>query len=401
MKYLHPDNKHLEWKDWRLPENRKELFWRWFNWRLSGKTIDHFNWNVAYANTSNSPTGKPMTKSEKYWFSYLFGTTYHSNMAWILYSHYPDPTKANLDDVNKWVGETIKGHRFNTDARYNKGHNKVMWRSFLDWVDKNGQGDIEKAFNSCLRDTEEESFENITKELRTLHKYGRMTTWLCTQCLWETADFPITPNTMYTDDPSNRSVWNGMCFYRGLEHMTVGDNSAKYAGYKPTVEDRKSFKEYEKKLMAEAHEKVEDKTYLSYFTLETHLCQFKKILTGGDYPGQGVGQVVEWYHQLKPQWPNVDFTAFEERNNSSDMYDSIRWIYRSAPFMGLLKETGQCIFLDELYPDMPDMMKELQISKEELTKGNCSPLVKSKIEDFKGVSEGSLNWLEKQLLGYA
>ena len=244
MNYLHPDNQGKPWVDWRDPSLREDLFFKWFNWRLSGRTIDHFNWNLAYMETSKSPTGKPMTRAQKLWYSYLFGTTYHSSMAWTFYWHFPDPMNLNMKEVDEWVRETFKHHRFNTDARYNKGHNIKMWRSFQDWVDLRGQGSVEAAFDSCLGDTEVESFHNTTRELRSLHKYGRMTAWLCSQCLWEGAKFPIEPDTMFTDDPSNQSVWNGMCYFRGEVDKTVG-KPPKYSGYKPTAADRQMFKNFE------------------------------------------------------------------------------------------------------------------------------------------------------------
>ena len=121
------------------------MFFRWFNWRLSGKNIDHYTWNLAYMNTSASPTGKPMTRAQKLWFSYLFGTTYQSSMAWTYYWHFPDPMAVDLDYLDEWNRANMYRQKFATDTRYNKGHLVKMWSSLQDWVNKQGNGDIEKS----------------------------------------------------------------------------------------------------------------------------------------------------------------------------------------------------------------------------------------------------------------
>jgi hypothetical protein len=395
MKFLHPDNQGKLWVDWRLPENRKEMFFRWFNWRLEGKNIDHYMWNLAYMKTAKSPTGKPMTRKEKLWYSYLFGTTYQSSMAWTFYWHFPDPTKVSMTELDKWNRETMPLQKFATDTRYNKGHVVKMWKSFLDWVEKRGHGDVEAAFDWALVDDETESFHRMTEEIRSLHKFGRMTGWLFAQCLYECADLPIKPDTMYTDDPGNVSVWNGTCYFQAREHMTVG-KPPKFAGYKPTPQDRASFKSFEQELMAQARDKIADQTFLSYFTLETHLCQFKKLNVGFDYPGQNVGDAVNRYHELKALWPNVDYSAMAEAIDGPDMFEKIRWHRESKALMHLFHSTGQPINMDNLYPDLPDMAKEMAVSPDLLLEEGNEGVIRGKIDTYEQALTG--DWLAENIL---
>lgn len=381
MKFLHPDNQGKKVTDWRLPENRKEMFFRWLNWRLVGANIDHYAWNLSYMSTTSSPTKTSMTRKQKLWFSYLFGTTYQSSLAWIFYSHFPDYDKIDMEELDRWNRETMPRQRFATDTRYNKGHVVKMWGSFLDWVEKNGQGDIEKAFDKFLVEDETVSFNQVTAQVRSWHKFGRMTSWLTTQALYECCDLPIRPDTMYTDDPSNVSVWNGMCYFIGREDMTVGD-VPKFAGYKPTVQDRAEFKAYEKDLMAQAQDRVTEKKFLSYFTLETHLCQFKKLNVGFDYPGQNVGDAVLKYAGCKTLWPEVSFRAFEEAVDGPKMFPTIRWHKESRAMMSLFKETGQPINMDNLYPDLPDMYKELDLDPTLLLDSSSEGTIARKIDQY-------------------
>ena len=388
MRFLHPDNKGLTPVDWRLPENRKEMFFRWLSWRLAGANIDHYTWNLAYMNTEHSPTKKAMTREQKLWYSYLFGTTYQSSLAWVFYSHFPDYDKIDMTELDRWNRETMPRQRFATDTRYNKGHIVRMWGSFLDWVNTHGQGDIEKAFEKFLVEDQTVSFNQMTEQVRSWHKFGRMTAWLTTQCLYECCELPIAPDTMYTDDPSSASVWNGMCYLIGREDMTVGD-APKFAAYKPAAQDRAAFKAYEKDLMAQAQEAVTDKKFLSYFTLETHLCQFKKLNVGFDYPGQNVGDAVLKYAGCKELWPEVSFKAFEEAVEGPKMFPNIRWCYESRAMMSLFKATGQPVNMNNLYADLPDMYKELDLDPGTLLSGNNEGLVKSKIDSYLRRQEGS------------
>jgi len=365
MKFLHPDNADKKWVDWRLPENRKELFFRWFNWRLLGKNIDHYAWNLAYMNTKKSPTGKPMTRKQKLWYSYLFGTTYQSSMAWTFYWHFQDPMAINMADLDKWNRETMPRQKFATDTRYNKGHVVKMWSSFIQWVEKEGKGDIEAAFDKFIEDDQNKSYHNITAQIRSWEKFGRMTSWIAAQCLYECAKLPIEPDTMHIEDTGNVSVWNGMCYLMGIENLTVGDQP-KFAGYKPTAADRTRFLAFEKDLMAQAKEAVQNREFLSYFTLETHLCQFKKLNVGYDYPGQNVGDAVTRYYEFSNAWPEVDYSAFADAVNSSNMFENIRWHRESKALFPLFKGTGQPINMDNIYPDLPNMSKELDLKREML-----------------------------------
>lgn len=365
-------------KDWRLPENRKEMFFRWLNWRLEGNNIDHFTWNNSYANTKSSPTNESMTQEQKYWYSFLFGMTYQSSQAWIFYWHFPNFESINMTDLDKWNRETLPLQTFATDTRYNKGHIVKITESIQEWTNKFGQGSLKKTLEHFLVDDPVKSFQNIYEEIRTLHKYGRMTTWLTTQCLMETAKLPIKPDTMFIIDLGNTSVWNGMCYFQEIEHMTVGD---KYAGYVPTPTDKEKFIQYEKNLFSEAMDKI-DHPYLSYFTLETHLCQFKKLFVGRDYPGQNIGDAVNRYKNFKEKWPNVSFKAFEDAVNDV-MYDVIKWHEESKEMMKLFHLTGQPINMHNLYPDIPNMYHELNLDPNLMLEArNNEEIIKHSIESY-------------------
>ena len=361
MKYFHPVNRHKPYVDWREPEHRKEFFFRWFQWRLDAELIDHFLYTRAYTTSAAGPTGAPMNRAQKLWFSLLFGMTYNSSLAWVYYNHYPDPTNIEWDDLDKWNRATLDRQPFQTDTRYNKGRIVAIWQSIAHWIHTEGGGDIERAFDKQITSDATASYHNVHRQLLRLRKYGRMTAWLAAQCLYETAGLPIAPDTMFTDDPGNQSVWNGTCYYWSLENMTVG-SQPKYAGYKPTPKDRAKFRGLEQQLMEECRARV-DHPDLSYFTLETHLCQFKKLLTGGDCPGSNYAEHCDRYRQLEKLWPNVDFTPFGEAIMQPPVPVAVRGIRASTALEDSFKITGQPINMHGEFEDLPNMYAELAISR--------------------------------------
>lgn len=374
-------------KDWRLTENRQELFFKWLDWRLKGGGIDHYLWNEGYCSTAKSPTGKPMDEEQRYWYAFLFGMTYQSSMAWIFYWNFPSFSDLNMADLDKWNRETMPRQKFATDTRYNKGHIVRIVQSFQEFVNTHGQGSIKKAFEKFLVEDETQSYHNVNAEIQKLYKFGRMTGWLFSQCLAETCNLPIRPDTLFVNDPGNTSVWNGLMFFNGQDHRTVGEH---YANYKPTASDRGDATKWERELMAMAKDRIDDK-YLTYFTLETHLCQCKKLFVGRDYPGQNTGDAVNRYLDFQEKWPEINFDGFADIVDAK-IYPEIRWMRESKSLMKLFEATGSPINMHVRYPEMPNMYEVLGIKPEWLRTDEVDEqLIKSKIEQY-GKSQGLENF---------
>lgn len=387
-KYLAKSNRNIPWQDWRSLDLKQELFFRYINWRFAYGDIDHFNWNLAYAGADGeqSPTGKPMTREQRIWFSLLFGMTYQSSMAWCFYWHFPNFNDIDLNALDKWNRETMPLQKFGTDARYNKGHIVKIVQSIQSFVDDNG-GSIEKAFDSLLEDDSVTSFHNVSNQIREFYKYGRMCTWLATQALYEVANLPIEPDTMFSADSGNHTIWNGMMNYYGVLGKNVGKNS----DYKPTANDKEWILSKEPEIYAETLDHLEHgHEFFSYFTLETHICQFKRIYTGSEYPGHSTGDAILRWKQLRENWKGiVNYDAMENAIESNPAL--IRDLELCKPFDGLLQRTGQLINMHEMYDDVPNMYDELGINRESLR--DMTPDVKKtvtkKIDDYEKQGNGS------------
>jgi len=367
VRYLHPSNRSKTFVDWRLPENRKESFFRFLDWRLSVSDMDNYVWGNGYADSVRSPTGAPMTPEQRAWYSWLVGITSSPSMAWVFYWHFPNLDRIELSELDRWNRETFARQIFDTDTRYNKGHIVAMVSSLRGWVESRGKGSLLSTLGSYIDESPEASFRRVYEEANGFHKFGRMMSWLFAQALYEVAKLPLAPDTMYVNHPANRSVWNGMCYLYGREKdLTVGD-SPPYAGAVPTADDRRFIEGKESELMAEARTRVSNQEFLSFYTLESMVCQFKKLHIGAEFPGANVGGALRPCLRLKKAWPEVDFRDFDDTMNGPKVGDSIRWIRDTKPLNKIFSSTGQFLHLDSKYEDLPDMCAELGFEPGELS----------------------------------
>jgi hypothetical protein len=399
--YRHPDNQDIPFRDWRKKKYRKEVFFKFMNWKLQSRSVDHFTWNQGYMDTEKSPTGEPMNREQRFWFSFLFGMTYQSSMAWIHYWNHPNHQEIDVDELDEWNRETVHRQKYAKDTRYNLGRIVPMFESIRAWLNDRGDGTFEGTLENLLRDNEYQSFHNIFNEItENLHRYGRMCSWLTTQCLAECTDLPIEADTMFSDHSGNWSVWNGIMFLRGSDHMTVG-NTDKYSGYSPTEEDKKEVLKWEDKLLEESKKKAEeqldpeDRQYLSFFTLETCLCQYKKLYVGGQYPGQCMGDAIDRWKHLSKKWPEVDFSAFEGVTEEH-VSDSVLWKSESRELLSLFEKTGQFIHMSDMYPELPNMYKELKLDEDILKmdryEGNhTEKIIKDRIDQYSTSVSGGVS----------
>ena len=155
-----------------------------------------------------SPTGKPMTNEQKYWFSLIFGMTYQSEMAWVIYWHFPNFWEIDFQELEEWNRSTIDIQKYAKDTKYNKGRIVEQVKSLREIIKPSGT--IEAHFNNLLTNDLHTSFENVFDSCMKFHKYGRMCSWITCQTLFETAGLQIKPKNVLATDPSCWSVRSGL-----------------------------------------------------------------------------------------------------------------------------------------------------------------------------------------------
>jgi hypothetical protein len=385
MTYTHIENKNKPFVDWRLPEKRIDGFLLWLKWRMRHKDLDHYACNNAYrdADLKKSPTGSKMTREQSLWFSIIFGMTYQSEMSWVIYWNFPNLFDIDYGELETWNVSNLNRQLYAKDTKYNKGRIVEQVKSIRSVVEPFGS--LENFFDSKMENDEQKSFENIYNAVQSFHKFGRMTTWICLQVLFETAGLKIRPNTVMATDPSSWSVRSGLMYVFNKDEKIEATNE----NVKFSKEELEWIKEREVELYDLSYNFIDekDRNIFSNYLLESHLCQYKKLMLGGDYPGHSSGDHVSRALTLQENWPEVNFAAFFE-DAMQNHHPLVRGKKECKPLRDLCMATGQMINMHDDFDFMPNLYLEYGFDQTKLNDDSYVLELKKRIESF-GVKKES------------
>lgn len=249
--------------DYRIKQNRREAFIRWYAWSLEYKDCDPAVWLTNYLHERYEHNDE-----QKLWLAWLYGNTYNLPTAWLLFNEFPDFELATVDRIEKWNTNNYSRLRYQTDTKWNKGHLPKMFESYKTFIGSNNQRDV---IESYYEDDKESNFNCLWNIIKSnLYKFGRYSTWFYLQHLKHTAAVAITPTSlMFNDYSGSRSHRNGFLYVIGKDDdidkkLTSKEyNNLEAQAKDITVEMKSRFKH-----LAEQ---------VDFFTMETCLCSYKKI----------------------------------------------------------------------------------------------------------------------------
>lgn len=335
---------------WYEPENRQELFNRYFNWRVLAHDLDHTHYYKYLC--------KDYDFEQKAWFAFAFGMTYRTPQAFAYTETFPDFHAASIEDIETWHAANWKRTTYGTDARYNKGHFVTQCASLKSWL--NGKTFSTKLTEILVGTSQRENFSLLYSEIQTLYKFGRMTGWIAMQALHDLLDLPIDPEDIMLDgyspnnDSSLGSIWNGLCALTNQpEKMTGG----KYGSYSVDSKDVAWAKE------ALLHYTTEAETAAGFridsFRKESIYCQYKRLFgeSSKEYPGHASGDATSRYLYYRENWPEINWQSFRSALRAQPGIvkgmDFVPW------YNSVFGVTGYLMNMHELYPDMPNGYAEL------------------------------------------
>ena len=334
-------------RSWVEPSNRKELFHRYFNWRVLTHDLDHTHYmNVLCADYSYE---------QKAWFAFCFGMTYRTPQSFAYTETFLTPNHV----TDEWHQANWKRTTYGTDARYNKGHFYDQTKSVKEWL--NGKTFEQKINSIIVYDNQKENFTALYNEILTLYKYGRMTGWLTMQALHDLLHLPIDPEDIMLDgfspnnDSSLGSIWNGLCALENIPEKMVG----KYGNYSVNASDVAWSKEL---LMSHTRDaEIYSGFKIDSFRCESIWCQYKRLFGAEgskEYPGHASGDATSRYMYYRDNWSEIDWskfrTAIRQQPGIIKGKTFVDW------FNGVFGKTGLMMNMHELYSDMPngyDIMK--------------------------------------------
>ena len=335
--------------DYRLEQNRREAFIRWYAWSLKYDDCDPAVWATNYLNKRYEHNDE-----QKLWLCWLYGNTYQLPTAWVLMNEFPDFELATVDRTTQWNTTNYKRLRYQTDTKWNKGHLPTMFASYQQFI--GGRTQREKL-ESYYGDTEEANFDNLWQSVKSgLHKFGRYSTWFYLQHLKHTANIRINPTSLMLDDyDGSRSHRNGLLYALGQEDSVDRKLTAAEYGdlesqaYEILCETKARFPELS--------------SSVDYFTMETCLCSFKKIFREkhGRYLGYYLDRQGEEISKAETDgWYGIDWNVlWQAREETIDLrLDNRRGIDKEK-FSSFVR-TGRLENLEWLFDDEEPMLMGLE-----------------------------------------
>ena len=263
--------------DYRLKENRREAFIRWYAWSLQYKDCDPAVWATNYLNDRYEHNDE-----QRLWLCWLYGNTYYLPTAWVLMNEFPDFELATVDRMEQWNTANYKRLRYQTDTKWNKGHLPSMFASYQKFIGEESQ---REKIESYYGDNESINFNNLWEGVKSsLHKFGRYSTWFYLQHLKHTAGVEIDPTSLMLNDYSgSRSHRNGLLYVLGME-----DN----IDQKLTANQYANLESESTSILEEMNSRYPSLSgQIDFFTMETALCAYKKIFR--DHHGRYLGYYLD------------------------------------------------------------------------------------------------------------
>jgi hypothetical protein len=279
--------------DYRKKENREEAFKTWCMWSIAHKDCDPALWLLNYLFERYEHNIE-----QKYWISWIYGTTYHLPTAWIIWNEFPDFHLVDQKRLNDWNTNNYKILRYQTDTKYNKGYLPQQFMSYKKWIEYENEDKTQdlRFKNLLAKDNFNFAWNSIVKNL---YKFGRYSTWYYLQTLNECVGLNIIPNNLKLADYSgSKSHRNGLCYALGLDEWV----------------DKRLDKDCIYYLEQEAIRiKTEIPVEINLYQMETMLCSFKKIFrkSKGRYLGYYLDRQAEEIKKVQQDgWQGIDWHVF-------------------------------------------------------------------------------------------
>ena len=279
--------------DYRKKENREQAFREWCVWSIKYKDCDPALWLLNYLFDRFEHNIE-----QKYWISWIYGTTYHLPTAWIIWNEFPDFHLVDQNRLEDWNTKNYKILRYQTDTKYNKGYLPKQFESYKRWV--HYQNEDKTQENRFAKLLEKNSFEFVWNSVcKNLYKFGRYSTWYYLQTLNECVGLNINPNNLKLSDYSgSKSHRNGLCYALGLDEWV----------------DKKLDNDCINYLEQEAFRIMNALPWqVNYYQMETMLCSFKKIFrkSRGRYLGYYLDRQAEEITKVEEDnWRGIDWSVF-------------------------------------------------------------------------------------------
>lgn len=297
--------------DFRLPENRKEAFIRWFVWQLRTWDCD-----TPLAVLNYIFERQELNIEQRLYLSLLYGQTYQVATAYAIWNEIPDYENIDIPMITQFNTNHFKRLKYQTDTKWNKGYLDKMTISYLKML--NGKTQKEFIDSICVHQDPKQNYNDLNKILvENIYKMGRYCVWFYGQTLKICCNINIEPTSLLFGWDSE-SHTNGMCYAANREEWA----SKYYTNDGRTKTKREVI--WTPNMMGYLQAKADNiihevKTRFpdvspDYYNMETALCSFKKLFRRkqGRYLGYYHDRLLYDTENTTKEYPGVDFQIIHD-----------------------------------------------------------------------------------------
>lgn len=339
-------------KDYRLPENRLEVF-KDFYW-LHSKYGIHPGLVYLYLPILT----KDMTQEQKYWVAFLEGCTQNPNTVYAILKYFPDRPYTEeevkmFEEFHNYVYDKLD---YDTDRIHHKGQ---LVKQLIKYNEIVGPSSVDMFERQLYSEDPKQWFTNVFEFiLNKVWGFGRMSAWSYTEFIKICCNLKYEFCNYYmTDHDSSMSMRNGLLLLYGYDDLHIWKelpNNPKTHS-KELMEwaeqEVRALEQYLKTQYTDIEVKAE--------TLESILCAFKNMIRGRRYPNIYTDMSYDRIKKAESLWGNqIDFSIFwkiretylpkellKEFNYNGYINDTEEKGVHKGKQM-YFRETGQPLFLD-------------------------------------------------------
>jgi hypothetical protein len=292
--------------DFRLPQYRREVFLRFYEFHLKYRAhAGGVYYAFPYIWKKNGLDG-----NQKLWFCFINGCSQNVVSTNIIFEAFPDLNSLKISRLERWWRENSGRLAWDTDRRFVRKRFPEMVLRYKNLVGENQS----VYFSQFLKSADPK--KNFSSAWETVLKnfvlFGRLATFSYLEYL-RIAGLYLDCDRLFLEDiKGSKSHRNGIMKVAGRDDYDWQKKNP--VTYTPEIINWA--KEYAEELLEESRERI-DHPDVSYFTLETTLCNFKGwFRKNRRYPNVYNDMFFDRIKKAERKWPKEDFSIFwEARKN--------------------------------------------------------------------------------------
>lgn len=351
--------------DFRLPEYRREVFHRFYQFHLKyGAHPGCVYYLIPYLREAYG-----WDDEQTLWFAFLNGNTQNPVVSWLLHKRFPNPDSARA--MLDWFEANYERLPFDTDRRHHKKN--------LAWATNAYTEHTRAGQELYWRTAARSGFRGVWAAATAIPSFGRLSAFSYAEYL-RIAGMPFDCDDLLLEDMSgSKSHRNGLAKVCGRDDLDWHDsNPYKFEGNYSDAQ-MSWLKQEGELLLQEARARSIGQPYekdVSYFTLESALCTYKSWhRLNRRYPNVYNDMLYGRIKKCEALWPEEDFGVFwqarrellpEQLRLEDNPHDPGCVPVKQNHY----RKTGQVIMMDEYDPtfvnDFNDWVRrgELPVRKE-------------------------------------